>query len=332
MKKTVALIYGGAGAEREVSVMGYRNLVRYFDREKYDVREVLIEKSGDWYLRRGDESYPTFPVRMGGCSGLLYLDSVMKLDVAYPLLHGDFGEDGCIQGALATAGIPFVGEGVMSGAASADKSLTKAVASSLGIPTARGFTALQNDGADKTVRAAEDMLGYPVFVKPTSLGSSVGAARASCREELIVALRNAWSVSKTALVEELIEPKRELECSFLHTDGRDVITPPGEVRIGGFYDYRSKYMKKTVTVPIADVDESVKEQVRSYAAKLVRALGISVMARIDFFLSGERVIFNEINTMPGATAESLYFRMLAANGYPTERVLDILIEQSEVRR
>lgn len=332
MKKRIALIYGGAGAEREVSVMGYRNLAAYFDKEKYDLVEVQIEKNGDWYLGRSGECYPTFPIRRGGVRGLMHFGAVEQIDAAFPLLHGDFGEDGCIQGALATAGIPFVGEGVKVGALAMDKALTKTVAEAYGIPTARGFVATEGEEPASVADRAERMLGYPVFVKPTSFGSSVGAGKANNREELTLALHTAWSFAPRALVEEFIEPKRELECSFLRTAEGDIITPPGEIGIAGVYDYKSKYKSKTKTLSVAELDEGVALRVRELAERTVSALGLSVMARIDFFLSGDRLILNEVNTMPGATGESLYFRMLNAAGYSTERVIDILIDRAEVRR
>ncbi len=330
MKKHIALLFGGKGYEHEVSLLGHRALRRFIDGEKYRVTDVFIDKNGDFYIEDTDgEKYPTFPVRLMGRSGFLSGTSLITPSAVFPLLHGDFGEDGKVQGLLECAGLPFVGEGTSVGALTSDKAYTKAVAERLGIPVApyRVFRCgLPWQEAERS--AAE--LTYPLFIKPVGLGSSVGVSIADSPSSFKDAYSTAAALGDV-MAEELVTNKRELECAFLYYRGEAVVTHPSEVLASGTYGYREKYKLGTKTETVARVSPEIAELAREYSLRLVSEIGIFSLARIDFFLSGDTLIFNEINTLPGLTDDSMYLKMLRAHGYAECDVIDALIERAAAR-
>ena len=317
-RPTVLLIYGGRGMESEVSLRGAENILPII-KENYDCLPTFIDKGGRW-LCEGKELLLT--------QGGVIIDGIFtKIDCALPLLHGDFGEDGRVQGALDCASIPYVGCDSVCGAVCRDKFIVKAVASELGIPTLPCLLALKSDNREKAIDECERKIGYPLFVKPTSLGSSVGAGKANNKEELALALKEAFRVADRVIIERLLSPKRELECGFLSAKGKDLFTKCSEVLCQGFYDYKRKYFSPEVkTVAVADVGEDVNARIKDYSSRLVRALGIRDLSRIDFFLSGEELYFNEINTMPGMTETSLYGKMTEAEGISLRELIYSLID------
>ncbi|MBQ7363177.1 MAG: ATP-grasp domain-containing protein [Clostridia bacterium] len=331
MKKHIALLFGGRGREHDVSVAGHATLRRYLNCEKYRVTDVFIDKNGDFYIEDADkEKYPTFPVRLMGRGGFLSGASLITPDAVFPLLHGDFGEDGKIQGLLECTGLPFVGEGTSVGALTSDKAYTKAMAERLGIPVAPYVTFRKSTPAEEAERISSSALDYPMFIKPTGLGSSVGAKKADSREHFISAY-NAASELGDVIVEALIENKRELECAFLYYRGESVVTPPSEILCEGTYGYREKYKLGTKTETVARVDGETSALAREYSRRLAKEIGIFSLSRIDFFLSGDKLIFNEINTLPGLTDDSMYLKMLRAYGFSECDVIDALIERAAER-
>ena len=246
MKKTVMLIYGGEGYERDISIKSAENLSRLIDTDKYKLLYVEISKSGAWYLRGGINSRDTgatltYPVLLGGASGILVNGVLIHIDAAVIALHGDHGEDGMIQGALAAAHIKYVGQDVYAAAATSDKAYTKLIAERLGIRTAGWLLAVSED--EKTARIrAEEKLGYPMFIKPARLGSSFGAHPVRSREDFDFAYLDAQKYGDgRVLIEELIDISYELECA-LFDDGVRIISPNGRILSDGrFYDYKSKY-------------------------------------------------------------------------------------------
>lgn len=324
-RKTVALIYGGRGFESEVSLRGERN-IRPIIEKNYDCLPIFIDKRGRW-LNEGGE---LFPANIGGRGGFFCPEKgeLLTVDCAFPLLHGDFGEDGIVQGALESASIPYVGCDVSAGAVCRDKAFLKAAAKELNIPTLPYLLSLRGDKgvADR----AERQIGYPMFIKPARLGSSVGARPARDRRELLGALDNAFSLCDRVIIEPLLNPKRELECGFLGVFGKEIYTDAGEIICRGFYDYDSKYEGdgEVKILPAAELNNSINRKIKDYAKRLVRFLGIRSISRIDFFLSGDRIYFNEINTMPGFTGGSLYARMLSARGISEDRLIRLLIEDA----
>ena len=211
MKRSVALIFGGEGCERDISIRSAKGIYEMIDRERFSVLPVYISESGDWYAQRempeGEipQDIPTFPVRIAGRSGFLVKGHVGTVSVALPILHGEYGEDGVIQGALEAAHIPYIGCGVISGALTSDKAYAKAVAESLGIPTARWIC---SDGRTaETLKAlAERVIGYPMFIKPARRGSSIGAARVDRAEDFYTAYADA-AIHGRVIIEECINVK-----------------------------------------------------------------------------------------------------------------------------
>lgn len=332
MKKLrVALIYGGRGCEHDVSVMGAKNLLPRLDRKKLTVYPVYIDKKGIWHLggERGGRIHPC----CGSRSGAFISDGgKITVDVAFPLLHGDFGEDGRVQGALDCAGIPYVGCGVRAGAVTADKILTKMVAASLGIPTARSVYLTRAD-LSSAVSICEEHIGYPMFIKPSGLGSSVGCTLVSSPDMLEGAISAASS--DRILIEEYLDGARELECAYSNTSRfGEIFAPPGEIVSRGVYTYREKYgsHSRAKTVARAVLPQDVAKRAEEYSRALVRATGISQIARIDYFLHDGELILNEINTMPGFTEASLYSAMMRDCGIEPNELLTALLEDAYDRR
>ena len=321
-KRQIALIYGGKGAEHDVSLSGAEYVMSILDRKKYDILPILIERDGRWLFEGGE----VYPIRFGGASGLYNGRGILPIDCAIPLLHGEFGEDGRIQGALDIAGIPYVGSDTVAGGVCMDKGITRAIARAHGIPTAQGIT-LPRHADLEDARAAVESIGYPIFIKPTRQGSSIGASAVWEDDELPSAFARA-ALYGAVLIEELVTDKREVEIGILAHRGRHTVSPVGEVLCHGFYDYNKKYGSATKTVCPADIDDRIAEKIKRYALTLTDAIDIRGTVRIDFFLSGGRLLFNEINTMPGFTRDSLYPELMRAAGIPTPRLFDLLIDDA----
>lgn len=326
MKKLrVALIYGGAGAEHEISLRGGEFLLRHIDRERYIPHPIVIGRDGTW--RSGEDGAPVTVRLTKDGARIARSGRGVKIDVAFPLLHGDFGEDGRIAGFLETLGIAYVGCDVLSGAVALDKLLCKAVAESLGIPTVRGISLTEPMSADAARELAEDKVGYPMFIKPSGLGSSVGAARVECPEEFNSAYLDALSYGERILIEEYLADRRELECAYF--DGiDDPYLPPSEVIPSGVYSYAEKYSDTSHArcVVRAKVTSGIQATLRDYCERLVKSVGIRQLSRIDFFLSDGVLYFNEINTMPGFTEASLFPLSVEAAGVSNTELISRLID------
>lgn len=348
MKKlSVCILFGGISPEHEVSLRSAESVLNNIDHEKYNVFPVGITKDGDWILFAGND-YSMLPAgtwqsfegnRRAAISpvhgqGLLSFenDCVVRerIDVVFPVLHGEGGEDGAIQGLLEIAGIPYVGPGIAASAACMDKCMTKLVADQAGILQADWLlvtkTAYQHS-AEAVAGQVEDRFSYPVFVKPAGTGSSVGVSKARDRETLLQALETALQYDHKVLVEEFIDGK-EVECAILgnHTPMASVC---GEIDSGAdFYDYEAKYISDSSSLYIpARIDDSVQEQVRNAAVQIYEALGCRGLSRVDFFVKADgSVVFNEINTIPGFTSISMYPKLFEASGLPYSDLIDQLLE------
>lgn len=323
----VGLIYGGCGQEWEVSIRGRDHLLPLIDKDKYEIIPIFIDRDGRWLIE-GSEVY----LHKGGFFAIESGDFT-RVDCVIPLLHGDFGEDGRVQGALECASIPYVGCDVASGAVCRDKALVKMIAREIGLPTLPFLLILRNEGIDYALRCAEERFSYPMFIKPTSLGSSVGASSAESRRELISALTVAFTLSSRVIIEPCLTHKREIECGYLGVGGKELFTNPGEILCNGLYGYEEKYSSGDVGLAIrADISDRQAESIRDYSRRLIRALGVRDLSRVDFFLSGEDIYFNEINTMPGFTDGSLYAKMIEACGIGEGELFDLLISNCIERR
>ncbi|HHX75430.1 MAG TPA: D-alanine--D-alanine ligase [Firmicutes bacterium] len=338
MIKKVAVLYGGRSGEHEVSV---RSAAAVMDGLKQlnnlEVLPVFIAKDGTWLLHGNRVAFLPDP-NIGG----LYLlegesaGQVLTVDVVFPVLHGPYGEDGTIQGLLELARLPYVGAGVAGSAVGMDKILMKAVLQAAGLPvgeyiwfTATGWTQRKQE----YVATVGEKLGYPCFVKPANLGSSVGITKAYNSEELIAAVAEALQYDRRVLVEKMLAGL-EIECSVLGNDDPLASLPGQIIPCNDFYDYRAKYLddRSRLIIP-AELPPETTEKVRELAVKTFTALDCAGYARVDFFVQVEegRVWINEINTIPGFTAISMYPKLWEASGLPFPRLLQKMLELAEER-
>ena len=348
MKKlSVCVLFGGMSPEHEVSLRSAESVLNHLDPGKYNIVPVGITKDGDWILYGGTDysllpsgEWPSYPGNRRAAispvrgQGLLSFegDCVVRerLDVVFPVLHGENGEDGAMQGLLQLAGIPYVGPHVSASAVSMDKTLTKLVMDNVGIPQAKWQLVRNSEldaRMDKILDQLEEKFAYPMFVKPAGTGSSVGVSKAADRAALQEALLTAGSYDEKILVEEFIHG-REIEVAVMGNES-PVASICGEIDSGAeFYDYDAKYITDTSTAYIpARIPDEVAEQVREMAVKAYTALGCQGLSRVDFFATYEenKVVFNEINTLPGFTSISMYPKLFAASGIPYEELVDELL-------
>ncbi len=328
MQKRIALLYGGEKSEHNVSVKGYEYLYRLINDGTYEIMPVYVDESGEWHLTIRGKDTVTYPTkRLGGSLYTVY--GFIKIDAAIPLLHGSGGEDGKVQGALEYCGIPYVGSEVSASAVCIDKVYTKILADSLGIPTLKHIAFKRNESISETFARCISEIGLPLFIKPRRLGSSVGAYPVTSEEQFYKCYQSAMQLgSGLVMAEKMLKNKRELECALCDVDGKRIITPPGEVLIDGFYGYNEKYGGAIKTVASAELESEQKVRIQEYASMLTEALGLRHLARIDFFLADNKIYFNEINTFPGFTSESLYPKLLIENGIDPAYAIRSFIEDA----
>lgn len=351
-KLRVGVLFGGRSGEHEVSLMSARSVMEAIDPRKYEVVPIGITKQGRWItsgdpmqaLHAGDESLsrPTALLADPSHRGLVRLEaqepattSPTELDVIFPVLHGPYGEDGTVQGLLELAGIPYVGAGVTASAVAMDKVIFKDVMLAHGLPTGP-YLALKRKAweADReaVLERIEEELGYPVFVKPANLGSSVGVSRCDDRDRLARGLDDAARYDRKLLVEAAIPQAREIEVSVLGNDD-PIASLPGEiVPSREFYSYAAKYLDageeaSELLIP-APLAAEMTGRVRELAVEVYRAIDCAGMARVDFLLSAEtnELYVNEVNTIPGFTIISMYPKLWEATGISYPELIDRLIE------
>jgi D-alanine--D-alanine ligase len=342
----IMLLFGGQSAEHDVSRVSAVAVARALDPDRYDVVPVAISREGRWLLaaRAALETgqWPAAfdvdgaPVRIaerrsGLGSSVVRLESggtlLGAVDVAFPLLHGPYGEDGTVQGLLELAGLPYVGSGVLGSAVGMDKVMMKRAFVACGLATPR-FVALREDGVTKAdLDRCEDQLGYPCFVKPANLGSSVGVSKAADRAGLEEAVEVALRFDEWLLVEEAIAG-REIEVAVLG-DRPPEASRPGEIVPGAdFYTYEDKYLDDSAELRVpTELDEDRTAEVRRLAVAAFEACRCEAMARVDFFLEepGRGFLVNEVNTIPGFTPISMYPRLWEVTGVPYPELLDRLV-------
>ncbi|SDE63672.1 D-alanine-D-alanine ligase [Paenibacillus sp. UNCCL117] len=357
-KIRVGLIYGGKSGEHEVSLQTALAVIKAFDLNKYEVTPFYITKEGQWHsgaaLQSPAESVQALqfgvsaesPVASGAALQPIFgsiaassesaaavegAPAPVSFDVVIPLLHGTFGEDGTIQGLLEMANVAYVGAGVLASSVGMDKVMMKRVFAQDGLPQCvfRHFTRTQweKDNAFFLMEI-EVSIGYPCFVKPANLGSSVGVSKASCREELIRAVNEAFRYDRKVIVEEFVNA-RELEVAVLGNDEPQASVVGEIVSSSEFYDYKAKYIdgKSSMIIP-AEIPAETAEQIRELAIRAFLAIDGSGLSRVDFFLRKEdgAVFINEINTMPGFTPFSMYPLLWRETGKPYRELLDDLIQ------
>lgn len=355
-KLRIGVVFGGRSGEHEVSVASAKAIMENLDRSKYDVVPIGITRAGNWLLgteparllEQGKEVQPltdadgqaTTTVALTGDPTVrrlvplqenTHLNEDASLDVIFPVLHGTYGEDGTLQGLLEMANLPYVGNGVLGSALGMDKEKMKMIFQSAGLPIVDYLVYRRNQWErDPTsiLDAIEERLGYPNFVKPANLGSSVGINKAHDRAELEHALNVAAEYDRKIVIEHAINC-RELECAVLGND-EPLASVVGEpIPSNEFYDYNAKYIdNKSQTIIPADIPQHVAETVRRLSLQAFQALDLSGLARIDFFLEKEsgKIYINEVNTLPGFTEISMYAKLWIASGVPYATLLDRLIE------
>jgi D-alanine-D-alanine ligase len=318
----VAVLLGGRSSEHEISLASARSVLEALDPERYETVTVEIGRDGRWELGTGSDGgsvAETLPVPTAKVPATLG-----EVDVVFPVLHGPFGEDGTVQGLLELAGVPYVGAGVLGSALAMDKDVFKAVMRDRGIPVTRNITLRQG-------QAPENPFGYPVFVKPARLGSSVGISKVRSEDELAPAVELAFRHDEKVLVEEFV-PGVEVECGVLGNE-KPLASLPGEILSHGFqgadwYDFSAKYDEGGMDLVIPPrLPQETIERVQDLAVRSFVAGECEGMARVDFFVRDEsEVLLNELNTIPGFTATSVYAKLFEESGIPYAELVDRLVQ------
>jgi len=355
----VAVLFGGRSSEHEISCLSARSVIDALDPETTEVIAIGIGRDGRWHVLPGAPALPSETGRMpeveerSGIVARLADDhddqpalvladgSRADFDVVFPVLHGPRGEDGAIQGVLEIAGVPYVGAGVLGSALGMDKAMQKAVWSAAGLPVVPHAVVLEHDWRDdpEGVGARVEALGYPVFTKPASLGSSVGISKVADAGGLDAGLEEAFRFERKAVVELAIHPVREIECAVLGNDD-PVASVCGEIVPVGheFYDYDAKYLDEAgaqLLIP-APLEEALAAKIQRLAVAAFSTIACTGMARVDMFVRDQEVWVNEINTIPGFTSISMYPKLWEASGLPydrlVQRLLDLAVERYDAER
>ena len=338
----IGILFGGRSGEHEVSLASATSVIRGLDPDKYEAVPIGITKEGHWLVGAGAQKMLP-EVLKGGQRVMMTADPTdaalvkldgsgggQRLDVVFPVMHGTFGEDGTIQGLLDLAGLPFVGAGVLGSAIAMDKDVAKRLLQAAKIPVVPWITVQRRnwESNPREIQAAiEEKFAYPVFVKPATLGSSVGMTKAHSREELAPALNLAAEFAMKILVEECVVA-REIEVSVLGNHDPQASVPGEIVPHREFYDYTAKYLEEGSQIVIpAELKPAQAQKIQQYAVEAFRALELSGMARVDFFLEKKagKIYLNEVNTIPGFTSISMFPKMWEASGISFRELIDKLI-------
>ena len=354
----VGVIYGGRSGEHEISLASAAAVFQNLDPERYEAIPIRIEKDGRWALARrppalvsagevirankselSDQAREAHLVAHPGGDTLMTIDrrddgaavAGLALDVVFPVLHGPYGEDGTVQGLLELANVPYVGAGVLASAVGMDKAAMKLVFAAKKLPICDYDVVLKRDwqrDARAVMNRVVRQLGFPVFVKPANLGSSVGISKARHASELRDAIELAAQFDRKIVVEAAVPNAREIECAVLGNDEPEASVPGEILPSREFYDYEAKYLDDaSKTVIPADLPKKMSDEVRSLAVSAFKAIDCAGMARVDFLLAGDSGILylNELNTIPGFTTISMYSKMWEASGVTYAQLLDRLI-------
>jgi D-alanine-D-alanine ligase len=356
----VAIVFGGRSNEHAISCVSAGSILRNLDPQRFEVLAIGITPEGSWVLTDGDPdalaisnrqlpevtvesgtelALPADPRRSGQLVSLSTGagEVLTSVDVVFPVLHGPYGEDGTIQGLLELAVVPYVGAGVLSSAVGMDKEFTKKLLVAEGLPI--GAHAVLRPSQQALTAEECERLGLPVFVKPARGGSSIGVNRVTSWDDLAAAVADARRHDPKVIVEAAING-RELECGVLEMpDGTVAASTVGEIRVAGvrgredgFYDFATKYLEDAAELDVpAKVDDDIADAVRQLAVRAFKAIDGQGLARVDFFLTDDGPVINEVNTMPGFTTISMYPRMWAASGVDYPTLLTTMVETALAR-
>jgi len=354
-RRRVVVLFGGRSSEHEISCLSARSVIDALEGDDVEVVPIGIARDGRWFVLPGPPALPSETGRMpevvadatalarlagdDGTPALVLADgSRSAVDVVFPVLHGPRGEDGAIQGLLEVAGVPYVGAGVLGSALGMDKAMQKALWAAAGLPVVPYVVAGEPEWLDdeEGVLARATALGFPLFTKPASLGSSVGITKVATAEELPAAIATAFRFERKIVIEHGIDPVREIECAVLGNDD-PVASVCGEIVPEGhaFYDYEAKYLDEhgARLVIQATLDPALASRVQHLAVTAFTTIACAGMARVDCFVRVDEVWLNEINTIPGFTSISMYPKLWEASGlaYPdlVTKLLDLAVERFE---
>ena len=339
-KSRIAIICGGKSSEHEISCVSANGILNAIDRNKFEPVLIGITKSGKWLLLPDDSNFsivngalPTVPesgIEVSITSlGLVAGGKQLAIDVAFPVLHGPYGEDGTIQGLFEMIGIKYVGSGVLASAVSMDKSYAKPIFASAGLSVAAGIVVTSKNFE------LPSSLTFPLFVKPARSGSSRGTTKVKQKSDLASAVEHALSFDTKVIIEQAVAGK-EIECAVLQADGKITASEVGQISISSkfeFYDFQAKYLDNSMELIVpADLPAGVQSKIQQAAITAFNAAGCEGLARVDFFYSiqGE-IIINEINTMPGFTPTSVYPKLIEKNGINYQELISKLITTAQTR-
>jgi len=340
----VGLIFGGKSGEHEVSLTSAFCIYNALDKKKYDLKLIGIDKRGVWHIGSAKELWinpgkteitqlnmKTREITAVSKKGKVYLidlasgQNITDIQVFFPITHGTFGEDGCLQGFLELLGAAYVGPGVLGSAVGMDKDVMKKLFRDAGLPIGKFHTL--KAGEKNNLAPIIKKLKFPIFVKPANLGSSVGVSKTKNRGELAKAIKTAFQYDTKIILEENLKG-REIECSVLGNE-KPIASRPGEIKLqSDFYSYDAKYISPDAATPVprAKLSQKIIKEVQAAAVKVFKVLNCEGMGRVDFFLTPKGLYVNEINTLPGFTSVSMYPKMFAESGIPYTKLLDRLIE------
>ena len=340
-KLQVGLIFGGNSSEYEVSIVSGRNIYKAIDKDKFDVHPIWITNEG--YFANEEESFkvlddPSYqvknPHKVNNISNLIELENLPEIDVFFPIVHGNLGEDGVLQGLFRLMNKPFVGDDVLGAAVTMDKEFTKILAQRVGVPVADWISIKRFEYNDKNndklnYKKVAEKLGRDMFVKPSNQGSSVGVSHVTNADEYAAALKEAFKYDDKVLVEETV-PGTEVETAVLGND-KPIVAGVGQITNakGSFYTYENKYNDNSTSklqIP-ADLPQEIIDTVRSNARKVYEVTESSGMSRIDSMLTpGGKVVLTEVNALPGFTNISMYPKLFEEAGVPYSELITRLIE------
>jgi len=339
-KSRVAIICGGKSSEHEISCVSANGILNAIDRSKFEPVLIGITKSGKWLLLPDDSNFsivngalPTVPesgIEVSITSlGLVAGGKQLAIDVAFPVLHGPYGEDGTIQGLFEMIGIKYVGSGVLASAVSMDKSYAKPIFASAGLSVAAGIVV-----TSKNFELPSN-LTFPLFVKPARSGSSRGTTKVKQKSDLASAVEHALSFDTKVIIEQAVVGK-EIECAVLQADGKITASEVGQISISSkfeFYDFQAKYLDNSMELIVpAELPIGVQSKIQQAAITAFNAAGCEGLARVDFFYSTQgEIIINEINTMPGFTPTSVYPKLIEKNGINYQELITKLITTAQTR-
>ena len=339
-KSKVAIICGGKSSEHEISCVSANGILNSIDRSLFEPVLIGITKSGKWLLLPDDTNFaiingalPTVPesgVEISITSqGLFSGGKALTIDVAFPILHGPYGEDGTIQGLFEMIAISYVGSGVLASAVSMDKSYAKPIFAAAGLKVAPGIVVTSKDFE------LPSNLTFPLFVKPARSGSSRGTTKVKQKSEIAAAVANALEFDTKVIIEQGVAGK-EIECAVLQADAKVTVSQVGQIVLSDkfeFYDFQAKYLDDSMQLVVpADLPAGVEAKIQQAALAAFKAAGCEGLARIDFFYSDQgEIIINEINTMPGFTPTSVYPKLIEKSGVSYQQLITKLIQTAQNR-